>query len=249
MHLFLVRHGQSFVNLDDWDGGFVDAGLTDLGQRQAQLLGQWLAAHAHISALYTSTMARAAETAAYVSRATGVSAVPDDRLREFGNCYADGSPVPPEAMPVEYPEAWWGTERPNTCISANGESWMLFRARVSAFLSEVAARYGEQKAEEAETVVVVVCHAGVIEAAFDHIFNVGERRCSDVWTHNTGMTHFEYMPSSDREVWRLHAHSMVHHLVGDGGAWFGSAPLLRDACRPPAIGPRGKRDGGRRTTY
>jgi len=240
VHLFLVRHGQSFVNLEDWDGGFVDAGLTELGQHQAELLGRWLAAQAHISALYTSTMARAAETAAYIAEATGIPATPDDRLREFGNCYADGSPVPPEKMPIEYPEEWWGTERPNTRISPEGESWMLFRTRVSAFLAEIAARHAP---EGAETVVVVVCHAGVIEAAFDHVFNVGEHRRSDVWTHNTGVTHFQYMPDSGREVWRLHAHSMVHHLVGDGGAWFGSAPLLRDASRVPAIGPRGKRDG------
>lgn len=34
MHLYMIRHGQSHVNLPDWDGGF-DEGLTELGQRQA----------------------------------------------------------------------------------------------------------------------------------------------------------------------------------------------------------------------
>jgi len=61
LHLLLIRHGQSFVNLEDWEDGYVDAGLTPLGQRQAEKLAQWLAANVQLDALYTSTMARTLE--------------------------------------------------------------------------------------------------------------------------------------------------------------------------------------------
>lgn len=44
MHLYLIRHGQSFVNLEDWSGGNQDVGLTELGQRQAAALAAWLPA-------------------------------------------------------------------------------------------------------------------------------------------------------------------------------------------------------------
>ena len=74
MHLLLVRHGQSYVNLKDWDQGYVDVGLTPLGQRQAASAAQWLAQNARIDALYTSTMARALETTAYVTQSVDLTA-------------------------------------------------------------------------------------------------------------------------------------------------------------------------------
>ena len=42
MQLYMIRHGQSYVNLKDWEGGNVDAGLTELGQQQAAALAEWL---------------------------------------------------------------------------------------------------------------------------------------------------------------------------------------------------------------
>lgn len=221
MQLYLVRHGQSFVNLEDWEGGFVDAGLTALGEQQAQRLARWLAQYLRqVDVLYTSTMARALQTAEIVAAALGVRAIPDDRLREYGNCFADGSPVPPEQMPIRYPHGWWGTQRPNTRISPQGESWMLFRIRVSAFLTEIVERHSIDSPPD--TTVVVVCHGGVIEAAFDHVFNIGECRRVEVWSHNTGIVHLEHLPESAREVWRLHAHSQVNHLVEPDGSWLGA---------------------------
>ena len=199
MHLLLVRHGQSFVNLKDWTEGFIDAGLTPLGQRQAESLAVWMVDNLQIDVLYTSTMARTLETAVYITQATGLAAHPDDRLREFGNCYADGQAVPPEAMPIEHAE-FWGTERPFSQISHSGESWMLFRVRVSSFLDDVLARHGDS---EEDATVVVVCHGGVIDATFDYVFNVGPHRRTEVWTHNTGIVHWEYRPDSGREPWRL----------------------------------------------
>ncbi len=233
MHLLLIRHGQSFVNLDDWDGGYIDVGLTSLGKQQAESLGKWMRDHVKIDALYTSTMARALETTAYITAATSVPAIEDHRLREFGNCYADGQPIPPDAMPIQYAE-FWGTERPYTHISHVGESWILFRARVGAFLDDVVTRYGEG---EPETTVVAVCHAGVIDAVCDCAFNVGVHRRVEVWTHNTGIVHWEYVSQSNREPWRLHAHGLVHHLLTPEGKWLGSRAMLRDASRKSVIGP------------
>jgi probable phosphoglycerate mutase len=229
LHLLLVRHGESFVNLEDWTEGFIDAGLTPLGKLQAEHVGRWMAENLRIDALYTSTMARTLETAVCLAKATGLVARPDHRLREFGNCYASGAPVPAEAMPIPYP-SWWGTERPHIPIFEGGESWMLFRVRVGAFLAEILAEHGSA---EPETAVVAVCHGGVIDATFDYIFNVGPQRPVEVWTHNTGIVHWEYTPSSVRERWRLHSHGLVHHLTDGMGEWLGSSPMLRGATRKP----------------
>ncbi|MBN1679891.1 MAG: histidine phosphatase family protein [Anaerolineae bacterium] len=226
MHLLLIRHGESYVNLDDWTEGFVDVGLTPLGKRQAQSLGQWMANNIHIDALYTSTMARALETTAYLSAATGITAFPDNRLREYGNCYGDGAPVPADMMPVDY-HGYWGTAEPYRRLGPEGESWMLFRVRVAAFIEDMVSLYGNSTYGRS---VVVVCHGGVIDAAFDHVFNVGPHRRVEIWTHNTGIVHWEYCPDSNREAWRLHSHGLVHHLMS-GDEWLGAAPMLRGASQ------------------
>ncbi len=82
---------------------------------------------------------------------------------------------------------------------------MHFRARVGLFIEEVAERYRDQA-------VVAVCHGGVIETVFDHVFNIGPWRRCEVWSHNTGITHLEYVAHPERETWRLRCHSRVEHL-------------------------------------
>lgn len=230
MHIMLLRHGQSYVNLDDWEKGYLDVGLTDLGHQQAQLAAHWIAEHLVVDALYTSTMVRTLETTAYLEQALGITAQRDDRLREFGNCYASGDPVPATSMPIEYAE-FWGTQRPHTPIGEGAESWMIFRGRVSRFLDDVVGRHGAAGTNET---VVVVCHGGVIEAAFDHVFNVGPFRQAEILTHNTGIVHFEYVSDSVREPWRLHAHGLAHHLTDENGEWHGSHTLIANARRRTA---------------
>ena len=70
MHLYLIRHGQSHVNLPDWNGGNADEGLTELGTRQASALAQWMiAALPDVDIIYVSTLRRALETAEQLSLA------------------------------------------------------------------------------------------------------------------------------------------------------------------------------------
>lgn len=62
MRLLLIRHGQSQANIDSiMQGG--DDPLTDAGRSQADAAGRFLGEHAHISHLYSSSLARARETA------------------------------------------------------------------------------------------------------------------------------------------------------------------------------------------
>ncbi len=208
MHLYMIRHGQSYVNLPDWNGGNQDTGLTELGQQQAALLAAWLPQELpHIDALYCSTMRRARETAVPLSAAYNIQPIFDDRVREIGNNRADHTPWPNDALP-EYGE-FWGSERPFSAITplrTEGESLMHFRTRVGAFIEELIEKHREQT-------VVVVCHGGVIELTYDHVFNVGPWRRTEVLTKNTGITHFELVEHPNRETWRLYYHSRAEHLI------------------------------------
>ncbi|RMD55575.1 MAG: histidine phosphatase family protein, partial [Candidatus Thermofonsia bacterium] len=87
-----------------------------------------------------------------------------------------------------------------------GESMMHFRVRIGMFIEELIEKHRDQ-------VVVAVCHGGVIELSFDHIFNIGPFRRCEVWSKNTGIAHFEYVEHPQREMWRLHYHSRVEHLA------------------------------------
>ena len=207
MHLYFIRHGQSYVNLPDWVDGNLDAGLTDLGQQQAAALAKWFPQELPtIDILYASTMKRAQETAAPLSKAYTTTITADDRLREIGNNRFDHTPWPSDALP-EYGD-FWGSERPFTSITPDhdhGESLMHFRTRVGQFIEEMVVKHPQQT-------VVAVCHGGVVEIAFDHIFNIGPWRRCEVWVKNTGVTHFEYVEHPNREAWRLHYHSRIDHL-------------------------------------
>jgi probable phosphoglycerate mutase len=209
MQLILIRHGESYVNLSDWTGGNMDEGLTDLGQRQADALASWIVTEiSPVDCLYASTMQRARETAQRVADAYEVSINWDNRLREIGNNRHDHTPWPSQELP-DYGGVW-GPERPFSSITPAvefGESWMHFRTRVGSFIEEMA---GEHKSET----VMVVCHGGVIGAAFDHIFNIGPWRRCEVWSHNTGVTRFEYVEIPNREVWRLRYQNRHEHLKG-----------------------------------
>ena len=83
MHLFLIRHGQSHINLAEWESGNTDEGLTDLGKRQAVALAKWLPqCEPNIDVIFTSTMRRALETAEPLATAYGQKPSYDDRLRD-----------------------------------------------------------------------------------------------------------------------------------------------------------------------
>ena len=99
MQLYMIRHGQSYVNLKDWDGGNQDTALTELGNQQAAALGKWIPGEINkIDALYASTMKRAQETAVYVANAFDIPILNDDRIREIGNNRHDHTPWPSDDL-------------------------------------------------------------------------------------------------------------------------------------------------------
>ena len=91
---------------------------------------------------------------------------------------------------------------------------MHFRTRVGAFVEDMLNEHAGQ-------VIVVVAHGGVLDALFDHVFNVGPWRRCQVWMHNAAVTHIEALdatPNDDMfvgpELWRLHRHNCMAHLTG-----------------------------------
>lgn len=165
----LVRHGQA--NSDARDEAGYDR-LSELGHRQAAMLGDWLRDHeAAFDAVHSGTLRRHVETA----RAMGVDGpgmVVDARLNELdyfnlGQALeaVHGVPVPgPDDFITHAPrvmEAWHRAE-----IRGN-ESFAGFEARITAALSE-AATEGRR--------VLFVTSGGVIAMVMRHILGLDPAR-------------------------------------------------------------------------
>jgi broad specificity phosphatase PhoE len=85
MRLILVRHGESVGNFENRLQGQEDYDLTDLGRQQAAATGERLRALG-CTALYSSPLLRAANTALTIGAATGIEPVmlPDVAEYHFG---------------------------------------------------------------------------------------------------------------------------------------------------------------------
>jgi 2,3-bisphosphoglycerate-dependent phosphoglycerate mutase len=219
MHLYLIRHGQSYINLADWAGGHRNEPLTDTGERQAEAVGLWVKENLPVGHLYCSTMLRTRQTAAAISRQTGLEIHFDDRIREVGTANKDGSPIPDEDL-KPYFEKVWGTLQPYDSITEDGENWMQFRTRVGSFIEDLLRVFADidytkrpTPEEEVAQSVIIVCHGGVIEAFFEYVFEKGPWSVVAVMTNNTGITHLEYRPVPNRPDWRLHFHNKLVHLT------------------------------------
>jgi len=95
IHLYLIRHAQSYNNaLDDVRLRVCDPPLTELGHRQAEILAQYLSGQQlcgngqHLR-LVCSPMLRALQTARYLQQALGVTPEVWVDIHEHGGIYLD----------------------------------------------------------------------------------------------------------------------------------------------------------------
>ncbi len=80
--IVMLRHGQTAWNAAGRAQGHTDVSLDDAGRRQAETMAPALAELEPVL-LVSSDLARARETAAFLEKATGLTAEEDPRLREY----------------------------------------------------------------------------------------------------------------------------------------------------------------------
>ena len=144
----LVRHGQTAWNAEGRAQGHTDVGLDETGRSQSEAMATVLAG-LDPTLLVTSDLARARETAAFLEKQTGLTAVEDPRWREYDLGERTGLTLSEfgEHLGVEY-DGWWDV---HAHIEVPGaESADELAARVLPAFEEVLERLGE-----GETAVVV----------------------------------------------------------------------------------------------
>lgn len=81
-NIYVIRHGQSQGNLNDWFVGHSDIDLTDLGYEQAELTANFFDSIA-VDAIYSSDLSRAYHTAEATARRKNLPIIADPGLREI----------------------------------------------------------------------------------------------------------------------------------------------------------------------
>ena len=199
----LVRHGEAACNVGGIVGGRRGCtGLTPAGRRQAEALAARLLDTGELAgatALYASVLARAQDTAAIVAPAIGAPAVVADcGLCELHPGEADG--LTWDEFRHRYGEPDFDAD-PDAEVAPGGESWTTFVARAAAAVTGLAEAHPG-------ALVVVVCHAGVIESTMVSFLPVAPRRRLGLATEHTSLTEWERAG----RAWRLIRYNDAAHL-------------------------------------
>jgi probable phosphoglycerate mutase len=156
--IIAVRHGETAWNVDARIQGQTDIGLNDTGRWQARRVGEALASET-ITAVYSSDLGRAHQTAQEIAEAAGIPVVADTGLRERSFGMFEGKTFD------EIHQTWpdhahnWRKRIPDWQPPEGGESLLELRERVTRTMHELAARHpGEQ--------IVVVAHGGVLDTLY-----------------------------------------------------------------------------------
>lgn len=135
--LVMLRHGRTAWNDIDRAQGHVDVELDDVGREQSEAAAAALAGWQPVR-LWSSDLTRAQQTAAYVEKATGLTAELDPRLREFALGARSGLTRPEfaERYPREFAAWEAGAEGP---LVPGEESRTEVAARVAPAVGELLA--------------------------------------------------------------------------------------------------------------
>ncbi|HEX9530721.1 MAG TPA: histidine phosphatase family protein [Acidimicrobiales bacterium] len=206
----MIRHGEAVCNVAGIIGGPRGCtGLSPLGVSQAVRLRGRLERTGELasaSALVTSALPRAQQTASVIGPAVG-----DGSLVPAEDCDVCELHPGPEIDGLSWEEyslrfggGSGGPLGPDQPIGPGGESWSVFRSRVSAALDRLAEDFERQT-------VVVACHGGVVVAAMSHFLALpppGER--AGLEPDHTSLTEFA---RGAEGPWRLARYNDAAHLL------------------------------------
>lgn len=200
--LYFIRHGQSEANLQGIIQGHAEFPLSDLGKKQASLVGEWMA-NVHLDNIYSSDLQRAMLTAEEIAKHQPISAKPLEMVREVGLGPLEGKTR--KQMSVEYP-----TLQPNALLTSGIEGTETVEAvtqRCSSLVDKLLRDYNNKT-------VAIISHGGFISIMLMYLI------AGDQWhglkrpfvIGNTGVTKVEL---GDEGSVKLHFTNGMEHLLND----------------------------------
>lgn len=171
MTLIFVRHGESEGNVGRVIQGWLDLPLTPQGEAQAAAVARRLAS-AGATALYSSPLGRALQTADAIAGTTGLEVIARPDLREYGYGEAQGLTW------TEAAQRWGLGDRDWANRSIPGEEGLdAFRTRVRRQFDELFERHGDSTA-------IAVIHGGVLGALVASLCGLEAHEFVQLYTGN-----------------------------------------------------------------
>ncbi|HEX7333596.1 MAG TPA: histidine phosphatase family protein [Pyrinomonadaceae bacterium] len=184
-NVLLIRHGQSRGNAERRFGGHTATPLSARGQRQAELTARTLKSES-LTAIYSSDLARAIETARPLSNLTGLPVHGTDAFRERSVGVMEGLTF--EAAAQQHPEQYAALLRRDfEHVLTGGESYRQLLDRARQKLDEIIDQNGGGK-------IAVFSHTGTICILALHLMGaLDSPELKPVWisSANCGITRFE----------------------------------------------------------
>ena len=204
-HVVIIRHGQSQGNAEGRFGGHTDTPLSPRGRRQAQATAKALAIE-EFSAIYSSDLPRAIETASPLAKLTGVSLDTTDALRERSVGVMEGLTF--EDAAEQHPEQYQALLRRDfEHVLLGGESYRQTLDRASRKLDEAIEQHKGGR-------IALFAHTGTICILILHLMGALDAPdLKPVWiaTANCGIARFDLR---DDGFVRVLAINDTRHLVG-----------------------------------
>ncbi len=196
--ILLVRHGQTDWNIAGRWQGTLQIPLNAEGQAQAQALAQHLRGSA-ISAIYSSDLARALQTAEAIGAAVGVQPQSDQRWREFRLGIFQG--LTDDEIIEQYPDEWHQfRENYWDYVVPQGESRRALQERLYTAWLDITAR-------DHDGAIIIVSHGGAIKMLLLKLFD-GNAELSNIHIENTSVTIVE----GAEDQWHLTSIARIDHL-------------------------------------
>jgi phosphoserine phosphatase len=210
VRILLVRHGETVFNVEGRWQGQGNSPLTERGLAQARELGRALAQEP-ITAVYSSDLGRAVQTAREVAVLHGLEVQLEQRLREIDVGGWTGKNR--DEIDAEYPsgrEAW--AKAPGRMQLPDGETLLEVQTRALAF-------FAERMPAHADQTIVVISHGALGQAI---LVNGLGGTVDDLWlkdrVDNCQISRLEWTASDGLKLIEL---SDVRHLaeVGSLRGW------------------------------
>lgn len=189
--LYFIRHGETDWNKDRRIQGHSDIDLNPRGVEQAERLAVHIANHP-ISAVYSSDLKRARDTAEKLANRINVPVETRNTLRE--RFYGEWEGLTIDEIKARY-------DYPAVDETAYGiESFAAMQERAHRCLSNLAENHPNQT-------IAVVSHGGLINA-FLHFVTNGEHGPGITRIDNTGLSMFRYRSGN----WEVLSINEINHL-------------------------------------
>lgn len=195
-----IRHGETDWNVARRIQGQIDVELNETGRGQALAMA-FNAGHYDFSAVYSSDLLRAVETAKRVAERRGleVQTLPQLRERHFGVFQG----LTAEEGLQRYPAAQcWYTGRDVNYEFGTGESLLTFAERVHEAVATLTRHHPGQT-------IAAVSHAGVLEIVYRKATGRPLHTPRDFVIPNCALNWFSF----DEKGWHLEAWDDHHHLA------------------------------------